>query len=145
MDPAIAESILGHWFKEKAVSERYGRISDRELIEATDQMTFDHGETEILVASCREAIPVKYSEQNVNIREVHKKKAVRTPHSFLSAIGFEKFNYLNVILLRPVHLCPAMLLLGKNSRYFVEKILQILHHGCPFILGHGTNVRSSVL
>lgn len=47
MDPEIRESIIGHWFKEKSVSERYGRISDGELIEAIDLMTFDHGATEI--------------------------------------------------------------------------------------------------
>ncbi len=50
VDPQIAESILGHYFKGKTVNERYGRISNRELIEAVDKMTFDHGETEIIVA-----------------------------------------------------------------------------------------------
>jgi hypothetical protein len=38
---------MGHWFKEKSVSERYGFISKQELIEAIDQMTFDHGPTQI--------------------------------------------------------------------------------------------------
>jgi integrase len=51
IDSQIAESILGHWFKGKSVSDRYGRISDQELIQAIDKLTFDHGETEILVAS----------------------------------------------------------------------------------------------
>jgi integrase len=51
MDPAIAESIMGHWFKEKSVNNRYGRISDEELIRAVDSMTFDNGDTEIIVAS----------------------------------------------------------------------------------------------
>jgi len=50
MDPEIRESILGHWFKEKSVSERYGRISDEELVRAIDRMAFDHGRTEIYVA-----------------------------------------------------------------------------------------------
>lgn len=50
MDPEIRESILGHWFREKSVAERYGRISDEELVRAIDQMTFDHGRTEIYVA-----------------------------------------------------------------------------------------------
>jgi integrase len=50
MDPEIREAILGHSTKERSVSERYGRISDRELINAIDSLTFDHGETEILVA-----------------------------------------------------------------------------------------------
>ncbi|MDQ7785477.1 MAG: site-specific integrase [Desulfomonilaceae bacterium] len=50
MDPEIREAILGHSTKERSVSERYGRISDQELVAAIDSMTFDHGETEILVA-----------------------------------------------------------------------------------------------
>jgi integrase len=53
MDPEIREAILGHWFREKTVMERYGRISDQELTHAIDVMTFDHGETEILVAGPR--------------------------------------------------------------------------------------------
>jgi len=50
MDFQIAESIMGDWFKGKSVNDRYGRISDQELIQAIDRMTFDHGETEILVS-----------------------------------------------------------------------------------------------
>ncbi len=50
VDPAIAEAILGHWSREKPVHERYGMISDEELVEAIDSMTFDHGPTEIHVA-----------------------------------------------------------------------------------------------
>ncbi|MGO9571865.1 MAG: tyrosine-type recombinase/integrase [Desulfomonilaceae bacterium] len=49
MDPEIRESILGHWFKERSVSERHGRISNEELIRAIDSTIFDHGQTEILV------------------------------------------------------------------------------------------------
>ena len=49
VDPEIRESILGHAWKGKSVSERYGRISDQELIQAMDRMTFDHGPSEILV------------------------------------------------------------------------------------------------
>ncbi|MGO9120497.1 MAG: tyrosine-type recombinase/integrase [Desulfomonilaceae bacterium] len=51
MDPEIRESIMGHWLKEKSVSERYGRISNEELLQSIDSMTFDHGNTEILVGS----------------------------------------------------------------------------------------------
>ena len=40
MDPEIRESIMGHWFREKSVSERYGRINDAELVNAIDLMTF---------------------------------------------------------------------------------------------------------
>ncbi|MEW6352232.1 MAG: tyrosine-type recombinase/integrase [Thermodesulfobacteriota bacterium] len=50
VDAQIAEMVMGHWFRGKAVSERYGRISDQELLDAVDKMTFDHGETEIWTA-----------------------------------------------------------------------------------------------
>ncbi len=51
MDPEIREAILGHSERGKSVTERYGRISDQELLNAVEQMTFDNGETEILVGS----------------------------------------------------------------------------------------------
>ncbi len=51
MDPEIRESIMGHWYRGRSVSERYGRISDAELIRAIDGMSFDHGETDIQVNS----------------------------------------------------------------------------------------------
>ncbi len=51
MDQEIRERILGHWNRSKNVNERYGRISDADLVRAVDGLTFDHGETEILVAS----------------------------------------------------------------------------------------------
>jgi integrase len=51
MHPEIQESILGHSTRQRSVSERYGRISDQELLQAIDLMTFDHGDTEIWVAS----------------------------------------------------------------------------------------------
>lgn len=54
MDYQIAESIMGHWFKGKNVNDRYGRISDQELLSAIDEMTFNHGETEIFVTRRRE-------------------------------------------------------------------------------------------
>ena len=50
VDFEIRESIMGHSSRQKSVAERYGRISDDELIQAVDKVTFDHGETEILVA-----------------------------------------------------------------------------------------------
>ncbi len=50
MDPEIREAILGHSTKQRSVSERYGYIDDGELVGAIDGMTFDHGETKILVA-----------------------------------------------------------------------------------------------
>jgi integrase len=50
VDPTVAESILGHWSRARSVSERYGRVSDQELLQAVDSMTFNHGETEIVAA-----------------------------------------------------------------------------------------------
>ena len=69
MDFQIAESIMGHWLKGKNVSDRYGRISDQELIQAIDSLTFDHGETEIIVPSKRKC------EHFVNMGTTQKKKA----------------------------------------------------------------------
>lgn len=43
-------AIMGHSQRGKSVHERYGRLSDDELLRAVDSMTFDHGETEILVS-----------------------------------------------------------------------------------------------
>ena len=51
MDSEIRERILGHRTKGLSVTERYGVVSDQELIKAVDLLTFDHGETEIHVAT----------------------------------------------------------------------------------------------
>lgn len=74
VDSQIAESVLGHWFRGKSVNDRYGRVSDQELVDAIDRMTFDHGDTEILVAS--EKAPKKNCEQIVN-KEPKKRKRPR--------------------------------------------------------------------
>jgi integrase len=58
-DAQIAESIMGHWFKGKSVNDRYGRIGDKELLDAIDKMTFDHGDTEILVSTRRKEFSQK--------------------------------------------------------------------------------------
>jgi integrase len=50
MDQEIRERILGHWNRARNVNERYGRISDKDLVNAIDMLTFDHGNTEILIA-----------------------------------------------------------------------------------------------
>jgi len=50
----IVQTIVGHWNRAKTVSERYGRISDDELLGAIDLVTFNHGDTEIFVPSRRE-------------------------------------------------------------------------------------------
>lgn len=49
VDPQIAETIMEHVFRLRSVNDRYGRISDQELLKAIDMMNFDNGETEILV------------------------------------------------------------------------------------------------
>ena len=49
IDHEIRESILGHWTKAKSVSERYGFLSDDELLQSIDKMSFDHGETQVWV------------------------------------------------------------------------------------------------
>ncbi len=50
MDPEIRERILGHWSKGRTVSERYGGVSDEELLQAIDSMKFDNGNTLIVVS-----------------------------------------------------------------------------------------------
>lgn len=45
----IVQSIVGHWNRAKKVSERYGRISSQELVDAIDRVKWDFGETEIFV------------------------------------------------------------------------------------------------
>jgi integrase len=59
IDPEIREAILGHWFKAKSVTERYGRIGDQTLIRAIDLLTFDHGPSEIFVAGPKKEEPRK--------------------------------------------------------------------------------------
>jgi len=49
IDPTIAESILGHASKGRTVNDRYGYVSDDELVRAVDSMNFDLGESKILV------------------------------------------------------------------------------------------------
>ncbi len=51
IDVEIRETILGHSDRDLDVSERYGIISDEQLIKAIDKFTYDNGLTQILVAS----------------------------------------------------------------------------------------------
>jgi integrase len=51
MDQEIRERIMGHYNRAKNVNERYGRISDSDLVRAIDGVTFDHGNSEIILAS----------------------------------------------------------------------------------------------
>jgi integrase len=49
LDAEIRERILGHSQRELSVSERYGIVSNEELVEEVDKLTFEHGETKIWV------------------------------------------------------------------------------------------------
>jgi integrase len=49
VDFEIREAILGHSNRTKSVAERYGRISDDDLVRAVNKIRFDNGKTEILV------------------------------------------------------------------------------------------------
>ncbi|MGO9567129.1 MAG: tyrosine-type recombinase/integrase [Desulfomonilaceae bacterium] len=49
VDFEIREAILGHCNRSKSVAERYGRISDEDLVRAVNKIRFDNGKTEILV------------------------------------------------------------------------------------------------
>ncbi len=71
MDPEIRETILGHWSKQRSVTERYGRVGEQELLHAIDRMTFDHGNTEICVST--DSRSTARRDQNV-IKTVPKKK-----------------------------------------------------------------------
>jgi hypothetical protein len=54
MDFEIRETIKGHSI---GIASRYGRISDEDLVRAIDQMSFDHGKTEILIARPKKEKP----------------------------------------------------------------------------------------
>jgi integrase len=64
MDPEIRESIMGHWYRGRSVNERYGRISDAELLRAIDEMSFNHGETEIVVNGHEKKKPTEATTLN---------------------------------------------------------------------------------
>lgn len=46
----IVQAIVGHWNRAKKVSERYGRVSNQELVEAIDRVGWNFGESEIFVS-----------------------------------------------------------------------------------------------
>ena len=51
VDSEIRETILGHAGRMLNVAERYGFVSDAEFVNAIDKFTYDHGLTQILVAT----------------------------------------------------------------------------------------------
>ena len=56
MDYEIREAILGH---SRGIAERYGRISDQDLVRAINGMRFDEGETDIWIAKGGKGKPGK--------------------------------------------------------------------------------------
>jgi len=46
----IREAIVGHSLKKKTVEARYITVSDKDLLDAIDRMTFDHGKTDVHIA-----------------------------------------------------------------------------------------------
>jgi len=50
MQPEIERAIMGHSQRGQTVHEGYGFVSDEELMRVIDEVTFDHGETQILVS-----------------------------------------------------------------------------------------------
>lgn len=50
MSEIIREAIVGHSLRKKTVEARYITVSDKDLLDAIDGMTFDHGKTEIHIA-----------------------------------------------------------------------------------------------
>lgn len=88
VDAQIAESIIGHWYKGKSVNDRYGRISDAELLNAIDKMTFDHGETEIIVSEPRKTVLKKNVKRMLNGAPFEKKgRAPARPKLLISLVG----------------------------------------------------------
>jgi integrase len=46
----VREAIVGHSLKKKTIEARYITVSDKDLLNAIDRMTFDHGKTDIHIA-----------------------------------------------------------------------------------------------
>ena len=45
----IVQVIVGHWNRAKKISERYGRVSNQELVEVIDRVGWNFGESEFFV------------------------------------------------------------------------------------------------
>ena len=50
MPEIIREAIVGHSLRKKTIEARYITVSDKDLLDAIDEMTFDHGKTEVHIA-----------------------------------------------------------------------------------------------
>jgi hypothetical protein len=51
MHPELERAIMGHGERGLSVRDRYGFISDEELLQAVDAMTFDHVKETIVIAA----------------------------------------------------------------------------------------------
>ncbi|AFM24893.1 tyrosine-type recombinase/integrase [Desulfomonile tiedjei] len=77
IDFQIAETILGHQNKARSVSDRYGRISDKELLEAIEKLIVENGETEVLLAREITGKNGHGSNMGVTVEHQGKKKATQ--------------------------------------------------------------------
>ncbi|MEW6113535.1 MAG: site-specific integrase, partial [Thermodesulfobacteriota bacterium] len=76
MHPEIEKAIMGHGERGLSVHERYGFISDEELVQAIDKMTFDNvQETRVLTADGLGLALSEKPEQNLNKSQPAKRKA----------------------------------------------------------------------
>jgi len=47
---AVEQAIVGHADRLRPITQRYGRVSDQELLNGIDKLVTDHGSTEVLTA-----------------------------------------------------------------------------------------------
>jgi len=78
MHTDLEKEIMGHETRGRSVHERYGRISDQELVQAIDAMTYDHGDTEILVASCPQRASKEKGNKSLPVVDRSEKKFPKT-------------------------------------------------------------------
>jgi integrase len=49
----VLQSIVGHATRMRPITQRYGRVSDQELLSGIDRLMTDHGATEVLTANSK--------------------------------------------------------------------------------------------
>ncbi|MGO8823463.1 MAG: hypothetical protein ACLQO6_19855 [Desulfomonilaceae bacterium] len=47
---AVEQAIVGYADRLRPITQRYGRVSDQELLSGIDKLVTDHGSTEVLTA-----------------------------------------------------------------------------------------------
>jgi len=88
----LEKEIMGHETRCKTVHERYGRISDKELMDAIDGMTFDNGDTEILVAGTLTTPGGTGAKSGQPAPQNKKRTAGGKPKSLISLVGGRGFE-----------------------------------------------------